>query len=343
MKLNRSDFLKILSILRPGLSKKTIIEQSTRFIFTKEKLITFNGEVCVMYPFETDFACSIPSDELFKVLTDSKDKIINFTYSKKKKFILKTKKTKLTLNTDILDDLSKKIDSLIDVKIKWLNLPDNFNDGIKLCSISTLSKNIGEDIVSCVNINGNVMVSTDNLRISEFKLSKKIKKEISLPISSALELTKFNIKKYFISDSWAYFLIDETNAIICTRLLNLNGSYPDTKSFFELDGIDIEFPDELIQSINRTSIFADGDFDSERMINVSISKGKIVCKAEKDIGAIEDITKTDYSGKDIAFIINPIFFSKILSKTNKMKIGDNKALFEIDGFRHLILLLDSED
>ena len=35
-------------------------------------------------------------------------------------------------------------------------------------------------------------------------------------------------------------------------------------------------------------------------------------------------------------MINPIFFKEILTRTNKIKVGEGKALFEIKNFKHLI-------
>jgi hypothetical protein len=40
----------------------------------------------------------------------------------------------------------------------------------------------------------------------------------------------------------------------------------------------------------------------------------------------------------VSFIINPIFLREILSKTNTVKIGEDRALFQTDNFQHLVSL-----
>ena len=62
MKIEREELLKVLSAIRPGLAKKDIVEQATHFIFTGQEVLTYNDQICISYPFETDFECSVPAD-----------------------------------------------------------------------------------------------------------------------------------------------------------------------------------------------------------------------------------------------------------------------------------------
>ena len=50
MKVNRESLLKELQAVQPGLSTREIIEQSSCFVFKKNKVITYNDEIACSHP-----------------------------------------------------------------------------------------------------------------------------------------------------------------------------------------------------------------------------------------------------------------------------------------------------
>ena len=85
---------------------------------------------------------------------------------------------------------------------------------------------------------------------------------------------------------------------------------------------------------------AAGDYPIDKRVKITIGKGRLVVFAENEaLGWIK--TEIDMGVKDspsVEIVINPIFLREILGKTNTVKIGSDRALFQTDNFRHLVSL-----
>ncbi len=339
MKTKKQDLINILTIVRPGLAKKGIVEESNNFIFSGKNILTYNDKICIAYPFETDFQCSVPANEFYRIVSGIDKEELELTL-KNNKLSIKAQKTKAELSAGTGENILTMVDGLeLDsVQKKMKPLPTDFIEGISLCALSS-SKDQTNPVLTCLFINNNIIASTDDFRISEYLMKGKIETCMLIPAASILELTRFDVKKYAIDihGAWAYFLSDD-NLLFCCRLVA--GEFPNYSTFFEgFDREEIQLPENIKQAISSSAVLTEGEMDVEKEISVEIKSGKIRCKGQNQIGWIEienDIVfNTD---RDINFSINPFFFEKILSHTNSMFIGENKALFKSGDFRHLIAL-----
>ena len=68
MKIDKKHLVKALQQTKPGLAQKAIVEQFTHFIFSGKEIMTYNDEVCICCPFESDFKTSVKADDLWKLL-----------------------------------------------------------------------------------------------------------------------------------------------------------------------------------------------------------------------------------------------------------------------------------
>ena len=75
MKIKRAELLSTLTALRPGLASKEIIEQSTSFIFSDGRVVTYNDEVAVQHPVDLDIIGAVQGKELFALLNKLKSQI----------------------------------------------------------------------------------------------------------------------------------------------------------------------------------------------------------------------------------------------------------------------------
>ena len=331
MKVNRDELLNILLLLKPGLSDKAIIEELTHFIFTGNDIITYNDRITISHLFNCDFKFTIIADEFIKILNKIETKQFEM-FLKDSNLIIKAKGLKAKLVTGSVDSVKDHILSIdFDKKRKWNKLPKDFIDAVRL-SIFSASKDASKPFSTCLNIYDNKIISTDGIRIGVYEMKDKMKAKILLPAVSASSLINFNVIEYCIEVGWIYFATKD-NIIFCSRILN--EKYPDMLDFFNFKGKIIELPESIIDSISTVEILAEGDFDTDKKIEIKIEDGKLFCKGSKEIGEIETECDIDSKSK-IEFMINPIFFKEILARTNKIKVGEGKALFEIKNFKHLI-------
>jgi len=333
MKINKNELLKVLSAVRPGIAKKDIVEQATHFIFTGNEVITYNDRICISHPFKTDFQCSVKGEEFYKLISSITDDDIEIKVDDKQ-ITVKADKVRSGLSTLVESGVVELIDLLGIDKQEWKKLPKGFNQGIFLCMFSA-SKDISQTYLSCVATRGNALFSSDNFRVSLYELEDELP-EFLIPAISVIELSKFDVEKYSLADSWIHFKTKE-NVIFSSRIVV--AEYPDISGFFEIEkGTKINFPKELKSVVEAVSIMAEGDLDLNKKIDIKITKGKMTCRGEKDRGWVERDCDIDYKGKEIEFSINPIFFGQILDKATTMVLSEDRALFESDFFKHIMSL-----
>lgn len=337
MNINRDELLGILYKVKPALSNKEIIEQTNHFIFTGESIATYNDMIYISHPFYTDFQCTIKADEFYKIIQCLPDDSFDIDCGDDYFIKLKSGKSRARL-------ASAKIDSILDIveKLgaseikKWTAIPENFIEAISFC-IFSVSRDETKDAINCINIRDSSVSSTDNFRISQYKLSEDFKSELMMPLKAAIELVKYPITQYHISNSWVHFKADG-GVIFSSRTKQAN--FPDVSKFLILKGDTVIFPKGILDALSLIKI-AVGDVSNliDQQIEIILNRKKVICRGEGSIGWVEQYVNFDYKGKEVSFFINPIFLIDILKKTNRAVIGEDRILFTSDNFSHTISLL----
>ncbi len=336
MKIKREELKSILSKVKSIAMVNKEFEKANTFTFTKNKIIVYTDEVAVIFPFKSEFSFTVLAEEFYGIISDIKRKEIDVTL-KDNKLIFKAGITKSELQCADSGSMEKYIESLELKKLrkKLIKLPEDFVDALKLC-LSAAANDSKIAFLSCLHINNNKVFSSDDLRISIYKMKESIDGDFLIKAKDVRKLLGFDITKYYLGKSWVCFSTDD-NIIFALRLVE--DEFPDLEENFKFQGGKVVLPDEIKDSIKRTSNLAEGDFDLDKRIKVTISKKKIKLRGEKDIGWLEDdIPFESKRDKEIEFSINPMFFLDILSRTNIMKIGEDRALFKMKNFQHLVAL-----
>lgn len=337
MIFKKEEILTKLNSIKAGLSNKDIMQFGKSFIFSGTEVISFNDQISIGIEMKTDFTCMVPADELLKVIAKTKKDDIEITFNEG---VLDIKSGKLSSQLKCSqENLAEFLLQLRpESKMKWNVLPKDFFDAV-LMTVFSASSDMTKPYLTCLNIKKDRIISSDNLRVSQFIFKEEMKHEFLLPALAAKELVKFkDITQYHLLDSWIYFKND-SGIIFCSRILD--NEFPDVSSFFEIAGHKFIFPDEASSAIGTASVFADGDFDFDKKIKVNITDKKMTCKGEQETGWISEEIDIDVE-QNFSFIINPFFFAEVLKHTQRAKIIDNVILFYSKNFQHLIMLFSDE-
>ncbi len=340
MKISTEHLLTVLKIVKPGLAKREIIDKSTHFIFSGSDVLTYNDRICISYPLKTDFECSVPAAEFFKIVSNMEENEIDIVLKDDKLFLKGTKARSCytTFSQENIAAIKKLISALNlkSLKNKWKPLPKDFVDGLKLTMFSA-SQDLSFGALNNVSVQNNVLISSDNNRVSYYQMKSSTDKEFLIPLSSVVELVNFPVDRFVLSESWVYFSTSE-GVVFASRVVN--EKFPNVKSLLSSikEGEEFTFPDGAKKLVDDVSILAPGEYDLDRIITVKMARGKLVCKGEKATGWIEKEIAADYKGSPLQFFVNPIFLSQILSKSTSILLGQNRALFQSGKFRHLMSL-----
>jgi len=339
MKIKRQVLVDILAAVKPGLAKKAIVEQSTHFVMTGNEVITYNDRICISHPFKTDFHCSVSAEELYKILVGISHEEIDFEF-KDQKIHIKGKGFNAGLATDTGENILKMV-GLLDLKeaneIKK-PLPVDFIEAITMCMFSA-SKDLTNPGMACLLVENQYVASTDDLRISEYKMKSKMDCSILLPASSAVELVRFAVDQYVVSkdNAWIHFF-GKNGVCFSSRLVEAD--FPPYSKFLEgFDSSEIKLPDNVKQMVETASVLTEGEISLDKEINIEIKDGLLRVKGQNNIGWIESEIEVNFKNADsIQFGVNPFFMLKIMDHTKSMFYGGNKILFQSGEFKHVIAL-----
>jgi len=338
MKMKKAELQNVLQKVKPGLAKRDVIEQFTHFIFTGTSVITYNDEICISHPLVTEFQCSAKSDEFFKAVNSIDSDEIDIDLDDEGKINITSNKAKGYLLTTPEEDDAEHLIKALNLEAigdNWKKLPADFVRGASL-SMFSASSDLTKGIYTCVSADGNLLTSADGIRISIYEMEDAVDPFL-IPALNVSELVKFDIKYYFISESWAHFKTED-GVVFSSRIME--GDYPSMEEFFNIEGEELELPTKLKGVIDSITFMVDGKTELDKFIDVFIYPDKIECKAQKkNIGQFEKEIDFESNVEKLHLVINPNFLMQVLEKATTVVIGETSVLFITDSFNHIISLV----
>lgn len=333
MKIIKSEILKALEIVKPGLGSKEIVEQSTSFVFMDNRVITHNDDISISHPVPNlKLRGAIKADEVYKLLGKMKKEEMDLELIDNE-LILKSGKAKagFTLQTDIVLPLGD-----IEKSSNWLDLPDHFNDLLFRCA-GICSKDMSKPKLTTVLVHEDgYMVGSDGFRIIRAKLPLEDIPTFLLPATSAFEVVKLNPIKISVETSWVHFE-NANNTVISCRLFN-EDAYPPVAALFKVTGTKVIFPESIVQILDRAAIMGKQENFIDEIVEITLEENRMKIYSKSTAGWFEESAKIRYAAEPIMFNITPFVFKSILNETSTAIIGKNSMKFTGDMWEYVGML-----
>ncbi len=230
MEITKKEFIDILNIASMGISNSSAVYEMQNYNFYKDHLLVYNGSLFLNIPCPLNgIEFSVPAKKFYSAVAAMPKK---FELLKNNNQIeLHGKSKKITTNFGLSGLITENITHQLNTKIektshdlKFKELPSNFLEGVRLCMFSAAkSSNFGT--LTCLSIKDDLIISSDNLRISAFTLTSEMP-ECLLPVENWKTLLKLNPTSYIYNDldNMMHFLTEE-NLMVSIRVVK--GHYPD--------------------------------------------------------------------------------------------------------------------
>lgn len=333
----KSNVLKILTLLKPGLAVKDIVEGMKNFYFNGNFIVTYNDKISIMYPFKTDFTVFVNADTFYQLI--SKLPVEDFVMKQgKKDLFIKTKGINVKLPSIIDTEIIQRIKVVHKglKKIEWKKLPDNFSSSISLCSFAAIQSET-DSTLSCIKIEDDICVASDAKRIAYAKLDSKIN-PMFIKASEIKSLTQIKPTHYGEGKGWLYFK-NEEGCVFSIR--KIEGDFPEWKHFFDFKGVTLDLPNELFAGIDLASIFTEGGNKPYLSIHIENNICELIVKTES--GKLKYSAPIKYKKEPIDFIINPDFLKEMMKFSTSITFAEGKSKLETDSFSVLTALYSKED
>jgi len=342
MKINKNDLQRALEKVKPGLANKEIIEQSTHFAFMGDRVVTYNDEISISCQvLNLDLTGAVSAQELYAFLNRIKVEEIEAEITENE---IRLKTGKGTAGLVLHPEIRLPLQEMGDIE-EWHELPEGFMEAMAFCRFSC-SKDMSRPILTCVHVGEDYMESSDNIRFTYRDLpSGKIPiPEFLIPGATVQDLNHYAATEIATSTGWVHFRTADKTVTFSCRIFDDN--YPNTDAILGMteDPVEIILPKDLPEVLDRASVFAKAQFDSDTQVTVTLKDRKILIEAKNTAGWFEEELPIRYRGGMIKFVINPAFLAEMLDKTKSCLISGNKIKFgeeDQEGWAHIIGLVEA--
>lgn len=340
-KIDKNDLMKALTAVKPGLSNKEIVIQSTSFVFKDGYVITYNDDIAMINPVTITDEFAIQADLFLNFLSKVKDEQITLTVENKE-LKINGKKFKAGIS---IEDVDMPLDNLDNIEEDdWTDLPEHFLHYAKMAAM-VCGKDLDRPLFHNVHMNYGVVEGCDNNRMTICDFKDNYFNNILTPADSILKLCNYNVTQYFASDSWLSFRTEDGLIFSC-RLYDED--YPELQEIIdsktnEEEPFVIELPSELDDVLPRAYFFSKSGKDDIETIALKFENDILKVKGKNESGWFSEEIIMDYEYTKLMFNINPLFLKSVMKTTTTVQFYDEEQCisFEDDLAKHIILLADS--
>ena len=319
--------MKALEIVKPGLAKKGLIEQSDSFCFLNDCVVTYNDEISISHPVEgLNITGAIQADTFHRFLTKSKQEEIEIDITDTE-VLIKAGKAKawFTLKVDVALPLEE-----IEEQGEWQEIGTDVLSMIKM-AVPYCSGNMVNPELTCVHVDGNgAIIAGDNMQLFRAEIPVMKITPFLLPASTAKWLDGYTPTHISGGKRWVHFKTEDGTILSCRVF---DGKYPDPSAILAMRGDPITLPKALGEILDKAEIFAKRELDSQDAAELSLtSNGKLMIKAECESGRFEETARVKYDGEGFTVIVHPGMLRTIATKVRECSLGKTFMRFDSDNW-----------
>lgn len=321
MKIKKIELHKALEIVKPGVTNKEVVEQSTTFAFMNGRVVTYNDELSISHPIEgLDITGAVKAEELYKLLTKLKGDDIEVTMQKNELILSQGKiKAGLTLHAEI----TLPVDSIGNIG-EWVDLPEDFYTHLKFAT-PVCGTDMSRPVLTCVHIRQDgVFEASDGFRLVVCKGQEIDIPDFLLPAALAMEVLKMTPFQIATGAGWIHFRTQEETIISC-RIYS--EKYPNIERILQIEGDVLVFPKTMSELIDRAEVFSKRAHILDESIEITIGNKRLKIKSASDTGWYEEESAIRYAGEEITFGITPNLFKNIFAQVQEAVLSKDKIKF----------------
>jgi hypothetical protein len=331
--VDRQDFINALKKVSPGVSTKDLIKEYACVQLSQNMISSFSERVIVSYPFALiGIECLVDHSILSNMLDKINSINVNLSLTDKE-LILSTEK--IQSGIAIIDGEHPPVN----LPNEWSDFPEELMTALQFCSFS-ISKDMTIPSATCIHIHGDKVLSTDTKRVTQFEMKEKSPFDFHVPYVVFKNLSGYKFVKMAKDNNLIHFL-EDNGAIFSFYQMSLDREIsPETaKKFFDVKGVEVEFPQDFLKVIDRASVMTEGLIELDFVVDVHLEDNKFKVSSRKESGWFEEVGDIVYSWEPVTFRASAPFLMNILNKTKKATIGE-MCLFSGDNFNHVMVLVN---
>lgn len=322
--IGREDFVYLLQVVRPGLSPRGIVEQSSCVAFKDGNVITFNEEVMCTAPsgLPKEWEAAVNHKPLFDQLQKWPDE--NLTVNLANGFLVTnaTGSRKLELNME--RQVLMPLDKVEKPGNKWIPLHDDFTDAVGIVE-SCAGKDASRPALTCIHIMPEWIEACDNFQLTRYRFKTGMEetcvKRDSLKIIPELEMRDYNE-----TEQWIHF---KARSGLIVSIRKHKEEFLDLANFLEVEGVKTTLPKSLGEAVERAKLLSDETADNPQ-IKVHLTRKGVTLRADGASGYFVEGKKVEYKGEEIRFTVSPNLLLELIKRHTDCIVSPNYRI-KVDG------------
>lgn len=331
--MNTKEFVNALTIVKPGLSNKEVVEQSTSFAFLNDRVVTYNDQISISHPVAgLSITGAVKAELLYKFLKKVKAEEIEILETEKELIITAGRSTvSLAYETEVKFDLNQ-----LQQKKKWIPLCSNFTSNLTFVA-KAVSKDNDTPALTCIHVHKEGFVeATDRFRV--IRVFDTLQKEVLLPINVISSLKEINPTKICIEKQWTHFQSEKGTVLSC-RIFT--AEYPNITPLLGLskDAVLLKLPSTLKEILERASLFVTSNNGQSDPVDITIKDKKLTVSITTVAGRFSESAPMRYSGEPVIFSIRTYLLTGMLDDPKCKVYKDKNTLkFKADEWESIVML-----
>ena len=328
--IKREDFLNDLNQVKPGLSVREFLEQSTCVVFNEGAVMTFNDEVYCRKEMKLNGVVgAVNAQTLFAILEKMNEDVLEICDGSNGELEFRGKKKAFGIAKD--KEIFLPVDR-VEKPGEWTKLPDGFCEAVDL-----VRHCVGTDetkfILTCVHIEPRGMEACDNLQAIRVKFKTGVEESIVTKGTSLMQLQSLDVSSFSVTKSWMHFRNKKGLTFSCRRY---SEEFPKLDGLLNVSGDHIAVPRTLSDAADRAAVFA--DTLGEPLINVRLEEDKIRIKGVGALGWYKEVKKVDYKGQLMEFVISAHLLKYVSEQYQKAEITERALKVTGDRWSYITAL-----
>lgn len=331
MEINRAYLLQVLTAVQPGLAAKELIQQSNTFVFKDDTVVTFNDEIAVHHPLEDiDFEGAVQAEELLKLLKRLSGDTVELTADGGE---LKVKCGRSRSGIRLEEEIALPLDAIEWPEEFW-QLPEAFLPSLGRC-LFTVSNDMSKPVLTCVHLEGAIIQSCDNYRLTRCTLDEDFFDEPRLlPGVAGQKLIGYKPIEFGVTEGWLHFRNEQGVVFSCRAYQD---DFPNVSGLLDVEGESVTMPAELEGILDRAEVFSKAEFTQDERVSVLLQPKRLTVKSQGISGWFEESSPLKYRGEEIEFQVHPGFFKDVIKILDEVTIAEGRIKLNGEGFEHVVI------
>lgn len=316
MRTNREEFLSILESVKPGISPKGVLEQSSCFVFMDGDVITFNDENSCRMAVETDdLKGAVHAAPLLAVLHKMVEDEIDIAQTEGELVVAgKRRKAGIRMEAEIFLPLAQ-----LDKPEEWRPLDEEYGEALGMVG-ECAGTDLKEFTTACIHVHPKYMEAFDNYQMMRYKIKTGVTKPTLVKRDSAKHVVTMGAIEFSETKSWIHFRNPSGLVISCRRFME---DFKDLSENMDVEGTTIGLPKGLASGLEIAEIFSSENADDNK-VTVELRPGKLKVTGRGVSGWYSEFKDVKYDGPRMSFLIAPKLLRRITEKHNEATIGVGK-------------------